>query len=202
MKAKPVTKRALQGQETRKKIYETAVSLFSKYGYDKVTIDDIVEKAGVSKGAFYNHFASKDQVIVEQFNHLETRYKEWLDHVPAGMTSMEKLHSFLEMAVETDEMSGRAAFRVLYQSQLGPDEKRSPFISSRNLYLYNILDSIVAEGQKNGEIRDDLNSWQITNVAIRCFRGAVFEWCASGSEASLADLVHEVMRLILEVIKK
>lgn len=197
-----VTKRTLQAQETKKKIFETAESLFAKYGYHKVTIDDIVEKAGVSKGAFYTHFSSKDQVIVEQFNHLETRYKEWLDDLPADMTAMEKLKSFSKMAVETDEMSGRATFRVLYQSQLGPDEKTSPFISSRTLYLYNILDSIIAEGQKNGEIRDDMNSWQMTNVAIRCFRGAVFEWCAGGSETRLADLVDEVMFFIFEVIEK
>ncbi|MBD3311763.1 MAG: TetR family transcriptional regulator [Candidatus Magasanikbacteria bacterium] len=49
----------------REIIKKAALNLFSKYGYKKVTIDEIVEKAGVAKGTFYLHFKDKDMLYVE-----------------------------------------------------------------------------------------------------------------------------------------
>lgn len=57
------TKRALQAEATKKKILDVGIQLINEYGYDNVTIDDIVERAGVSKGTFYHHFRHKDYLI-------------------------------------------------------------------------------------------------------------------------------------------
>lgn len=61
---KKLTKRELQALETRKKIFEAAKSLFSKYGYGAVSIDDIVREAGVARGSFYVYFLSKEDICV------------------------------------------------------------------------------------------------------------------------------------------
>ena len=53
---KNITQRTLNALETKNKIFETAIKLFKKYGYDKVTIEDITKQAKVSKGNFYTHF--------------------------------------------------------------------------------------------------------------------------------------------------
>ncbi len=47
----------------RQRILDTAVSLFTHYGYDKTTVSDIAREAGVSKGAIYLHFESKDALL-------------------------------------------------------------------------------------------------------------------------------------------
>ena len=44
------------------KIFKEAEKLFEKYGYRKVSVDDIVRKAGVAKGTFYLYFKSKDEL--------------------------------------------------------------------------------------------------------------------------------------------
>ena len=43
-----LTKRKLQGTQTRQKIFETSLELFNRHGYDNVTIDDICDTIGVS----------------------------------------------------------------------------------------------------------------------------------------------------------
>lgn len=61
---KELTKRQIQAAETRNKIYEAAKELFSKHGYDAVSIDDIVKAAGVARGSFYVYFLSKEDLSI------------------------------------------------------------------------------------------------------------------------------------------
>jgi AcrR family transcriptional regulator len=43
---------------------EAAIKLFSTHGYNKASVDDICEEAGISKGAFYHHFKSKQALFL------------------------------------------------------------------------------------------------------------------------------------------
>ena len=43
---------------------ESAIKLFSNRGYNKASVDDICEEAGISKGAFYHHFKSKQELFL------------------------------------------------------------------------------------------------------------------------------------------
>ena len=50
-------------EETRKKILDISFRLFSEKGYDHTTIQDIVDALGMSKGAVYHHFKSKEDIL-------------------------------------------------------------------------------------------------------------------------------------------
>jgi len=50
---------------TRAKIVESARVMFNRHGFDQVSIDAIMEHAGLTRGGFYNHFSSKDELYVE-----------------------------------------------------------------------------------------------------------------------------------------
>ena len=53
-----------RSEETRTHILEAAVKQFSVNGYNKASVDDICEQAGISKGAFYHHFKTKQDVFL------------------------------------------------------------------------------------------------------------------------------------------
>ena len=53
-----------RSEETRSKIIESAIKLFSNQGYNKASVDDICEDAGISKGAFYHHYKSKQELFL------------------------------------------------------------------------------------------------------------------------------------------
>jgi len=48
---------------TKQKLQEIALQLFHQKGYEKTSVELIVKKSGVSKGAFYHHFKSKDEIL-------------------------------------------------------------------------------------------------------------------------------------------
>ena len=53
-----------RSEETRSRILEAAIKLFSNHGYNKASVDDICKEAGISKGAFYHHFKSKQALFL------------------------------------------------------------------------------------------------------------------------------------------
>ena len=60
-----------RAEATRRKIIETAVELFGQFGYGETGLADVLQRAGISKGAFYYHFDSKEAVataIIEEFD--------------------------------------------------------------------------------------------------------------------------------------
>lgn len=54
-----------QRKLTRKKLIDAALQLFSTSGYDHATVDDISQAAGYSKGAYYFHFSTKGDILLE-----------------------------------------------------------------------------------------------------------------------------------------
>jgi TetR/AcrR family transcriptional regulator, transcriptional repressor for nem operon len=49
--------------KTRERILSSARRLFTRAGYEAVTIDDIMEHSGLTRGGFYNHFSSKAELF-------------------------------------------------------------------------------------------------------------------------------------------
>lgn len=68
-------------QQTRAKIVESARILFNRHGFQDVTIDMVMENAGLTRGGFYNHFETKEQLhhsAVSSFLH--GRGAEWREN--------------------------------------------------------------------------------------------------------------------------
>ena len=50
--------------KTKKAIFESAIKVFSNYGYTGATMDEVVARAGVAKGSLYYHFKSKEELFI------------------------------------------------------------------------------------------------------------------------------------------
>ena len=56
--------RRVKSQKTRKKIFDAAAKIIKEHGEDYLTIANICEEAGVSKGTFFYHFNSKEDLML------------------------------------------------------------------------------------------------------------------------------------------
>jgi AcrR family transcriptional regulator len=84
---------------TKSELVEAAWELFAHQGYDKTTVNAIIEKVGVSKGAFYHYFESKEDVLDAVVEHLTEHVLEDLEPVlnDAGMNATHKLDCLLSV---------------------------------------------------------------------------------------------------------
>lgn len=93
-------------QATIESIVSVAARLFLERGFDKTSIQDIADTAGISKGAIYHHFKSKDEIISavteSQAQVNQTMIAGWLSET-AEMTGREKLTAMLERNIDSQE---------------------------------------------------------------------------------------------------
>ncbi len=59
--------------ELKQALYEKAIELFEREGYESTTVQQISDAVGVAKGTFFNHFPSKEHVVSEWYNEITTR---------------------------------------------------------------------------------------------------------------------------------
>jgi AcrR family transcriptional regulator len=76
----PVTPKAVtpKGHATRSSILQTAAEVFAERGYTDATLAELIARSGLTKGAFYFHFASKEQLALAV---LEEKQRQWLEFV-------------------------------------------------------------------------------------------------------------------------
>jgi AcrR family transcriptional regulator len=67
-----------RGEETRTRILDAALEAFARYGYDGTSVSEICRRAEVTKGGFYHHFPSKQDVFLEML-------ERWLEGVDSGL---------------------------------------------------------------------------------------------------------------------
>jgi AcrR family transcriptional regulator len=70
-------------EERRSQILEAALKVFARLGLDKARMDDIVSESGLSKGAIYWYFKSKDEIIAAILDSLFNREMQELETLNA-----------------------------------------------------------------------------------------------------------------------
>ncbi len=121
--------------QTRQRILKKAYGLFSSLGYSEVTIDNIMQACGLTRGAFYAHFSSKAELYKEaltfsSFNTAlathkpeEVSAREWLGHLLDEYLSVAHVNgerpcplAFLATDVVSRDKDAKTAYTHTYQN--------------------------------------------------------------------------------------
>ncbi|MEJ5339030.1 MAG: TetR/AcrR family transcriptional regulator [Aquificaceae bacterium] len=135
----------------RERIIQSAKELFSQKGYNHTTVEDIVKHAGLSKGAFYFYFKSKDQLMEELINSMANRTKEimkrWLEKdVSAEEAIKGHIRDFLLECYEDRHI----AYVFFFELMCSKEEFRK--LHSMHLQeIRELLSQMVKKGYERGE---------------------------------------------------
>jgi TetR/AcrR family fatty acid metabolism transcriptional regulator len=190
-----ITTRKEQALKTRQLLLDTALGLFDKRGYEKVSINDICREAGVSTGAFYHHFKSKDQILIEEFMKTDEFYRDLIVELAGVDDYVEKLRGFTVSTMEYISSIGLSRLKVTYYTQIGPDKKAS-FLGSERRALYSILESLYREGQEKGILRRDISSGELAHLTIHCFRGLIYDWCLANGSFDMVEVGEKMVEIL------
>lgn len=89
-------------EETVSLILDVAFRLFMEKGYEHTSIQDIIDQlGGLSKGAIYHHFKSKEDILVAVTNRMTEESNKMLEHIRdcTGMTGKEKLKKIFKDSI-------------------------------------------------------------------------------------------------------
>lgn len=167
--------RQLKALETKETLFRSAIELFLEKGFYNVRVDDIVQKAGTSKGTFYIHFQSKDQVIVEYYKNIDHHYVKVFEQLPNNMTYYDKLLTLFKEGFEFTENIGKELLGVVLINQISGKE-HILHVTDPNRNIFKIVKHIIGEGQKNGEFIKNLDPEEITNLILQLYSGVFIAW--------------------------
>ncbi|MDR2162590.1 MAG: TetR/AcrR family transcriptional regulator [Clostridiales Family XIII bacterium] len=194
------SKRTQSAEKTKNTINTIALKLFRKYGFDRVTVDDIVKRAGVSKGAFYLYFKSKDEVLIKLFKQIDSIYEKIYVSMPKKSSAMKKLLGINKAMCEycTKEI-GIDVVKIMYANQIGMGH-RTNFLSNRNRDLYKILCEIIRQGIEQKEFAKGLTEEQIVDIVSCSLRANLYEWCLHDGKEDLLEKGEQYMKYVLKGI--
>jgi AcrR family transcriptional regulator len=186
-------KKALQ---TKQRIIEAALDLFNRKGFDHVTVDEIVSVSNTSKGAFYVHFNSKYEILLEKFKEIDEFYANFTESLPTEKSYHEKILLLTKsQMIYLRDCLGIDLIRTVYMSALIPNQPK--FLSNTDRNLFKIVHTFVNEGQETGEFKKNLSAKEITMLITRCMRGTLYDWALFGEEFDLVEEGQKFIRTIL-----
>jgi len=120
-----------RSEETRATILDAAVRRFSISGYDAASVDDICAEAGVSKGAFYHHFETKQAVFLQLL-------EEWLQQLDADLQAAlgeapTVVDGLLGMAARTRGVFSAADGRLSILLEFWAQARKDPVVWERTI---------------------------------------------------------------------
>ncbi len=188
-------------QLTKKKIVTAAWKLFYGQGYDDTTVDEIIREAGTSKGTFYHYFDGKDALLSSLSYLFDDKYEELLPQLEPETDSFDKLIYLNQELFGMIETSvSRELLASLYSSQL--ITRGEKHLLDQNRLYYRLLNEIVSEGQKKGELTSDMSSYEITKLYALCERALLYDWCICNGEYALKAYGARVMPMLLDKIRQ
>lgn len=185
---------------TKSRIIKAAWDLFYEQGYNDTTIDDIVERSETSKGSFYHYFESKDALLSSLSYLFDEKYSELENSIDPETNSFDKLVLFnRELFLMIENSIPIDLLARLLSTQLTTIGKRHLLDHSR-LY-FRLLRKTVIEGQKRGELRNDLSANEIVKAYAMLERSLMYDWCICNGEYSLYKYSSQILPMFLNSYK-
>ena len=132
-----------------------AHDLFCKHGVKRVSVEEICQKAGVSKMTFYRHFTNKEcmveQIIKELFDDF---HKQLLEIKRMKIPFEEKIQKILLKKIEFTEKYSREFLKEIMTGSI-PELKE--FIEEKNQNHLMDIRKMFVSAKKNGDIRKEVN---------------------------------------------
>lgn len=201
------TNRQTRAIQTKYKLYEAADKLFKKYGFENVSVDAIVEEAGVSKGAFYVHYSSKDILVTalinDYVNQVDLDYKSYIETLGVDIPASEIIILLIKKVVNIIENTiGHDNMNCLYKAQLAKTVNTDT-VWGYNRELYTMFTNVLNRGLQQGELRTDISIDTLARHCIMAIRGLTYEWCIRYPDFNLVEQAEEHFEILLDgIIRK
>ena len=110
---------------TKERIFDVALDLFSKKGYDSVSLREIAEEVGIKKSSIYSHYPSKEAILIDIFQYL------------SGLFEYDELLNSKELVLSSDNEILLENPEMFYH--MGSEAIRKMFTQERNLKIWKLI---------------------------------------------------------------
>jgi AcrR family transcriptional regulator len=179
--------RKAKADDTRRRIFRAAVELLSVRGYADVTVAEIARDAGVAKGTFFVHFASKDAVVTELVRIQTSQAKKArAEAQAAGASPCDCLRATVMML---GEQAG--ASRGVSRAVLAATLESTDAAASTTALFHEVLAEMCVDAQ--AAYGDD----RAAHSCMASYLGVALHFCNTPSSPPLTDILGPLVDINL-----
>ena len=192
-----------RSEETRSNILDASIHLFAVQGFDRTTVSEICSEAGVSKGAFFHHFPTKQDVFMQVLENwlaaLDVQLKSMID------TSSTVSDGLLQMASLTKVIFNQSNGQLGMFLEFWEQARHDPDVWKATIEPYRrytrLFATYLRRGIKEGSIREvdpDVAARMIVSMAV----GFLLQNLMDPTATDWENAVVESMQVLLKGLKK
>ena len=178
-----------KGENTKKEICREAAKLFSKKGYKDVSMQDICNATGLSKGGLYRHFGSKEEILFQ----LISKEKRVFEDIEQGKSAVDVLENLLKVYradLEPDVES--MAYALFEYAAMGNGQVPDSGNTEDKQYWHKLVKYGVSTGEFN-----DVDPDVVMDSFLYAFRGAAMWRRVLTFQPETFDHLTEAVRYLL-----
>jgi AcrR family transcriptional regulator len=190
-----------RSEETRARILDAAVRRFAMAGYDAASVDDICGEAGVSKGAFYHHYPSKQAIFLALM-------QGWLGMIDLGMGAARRDTVPETLVHMTNLLPGvfaaaedRLPMFLEFWLQASRDEKVWEAVIAPYHHYKEFFAKLIEDGIAEGSLKP-VDSQVAAQVIVSLAVGLVLQGVLEPRGADWEKTASESMQIILNGLAK
>lgn len=185
--------------DLKKKILHESLKLFSLKGFLSTSMRQILDAAGTSKGGFYNHFKSKEELF---FQVLDEARNIWREKNLSGLDEIEnpigKIKRFLEnfrdlYLKDAENFPGGCIFITFSVELRDQRPLLSREVNKGFIGLKHLLKRLLDEGKESGELSDDVDTRAITEMLFAGMLGATVMYGVDKSDINLNRSINTLI---------
>lgn len=198
---KKLNNKNLQSQETANRILNQAMRIFLEKGYHGTSIDDITQAAGLTKGALYWHFKSKEDLLKKLIRKYE---KGFLDNLIHAVTEVkgrasDKFEKYVRFnsafAYYNRELC--VSFTTLAAELVGAHHGIEPEIRRVYRKYQNFLSKLILQGKKEKIFRKEINAALAALIVIAFHDGILLHWSMNREKIDGEAYVNTFKKIML-----
>ncbi|WP_019415594.1 TetR family transcriptional regulator [Paenisporosarcina sp. TG20] len=183
----------------KEELKKQSINLFVEKGYSATSIKDIVETIGVTKGSFYYHYTSKEELLMDiHLQYIDDLLNKQMLILETHQNYRSKLIKVVELLIHDIEKQG-AIGRVYFREIRHLTPENATIISDKRAKFRDIIEKILEEGMNEGEFRNNLQPKMIT-FAILGITNWSYQWFNTEGTLSVKELANIYTDFILNGI--
>lgn len=186
---------AKQKETTKSQLITNAIDLFKKNGYDNVTIDDICRAVGITRGAFYYHFNSKEELLSDFHAVPESINLTHLSDILAADTYWEQLWLCYSIFVDYTQDVGPEIVSQIMRINLAKNRGTYDIVESSAKIAY----SIIEKGQKAGQIRNAASPEELYFIGTQLIMGYELQWAIRNGGFDKIGAMRSALEVLFDI---
>ncbi|PUA19546.1 TetR/AcrR family transcriptional regulator [Glaciimonas sp. PCH181] len=187
-----------RSSESEERLLDAALALLSRKGWVGMTLAQVGEAAGYSRGQATYHFGNKGALLRALIFHLSRAFAQEMQAVPPSQPGLQSVLGYVRVYLGRSDKkwTNARAFLLLLAEALLEDSDTAEVIAEYNREMFTWIEDNLRIGIAQGEVRSDVDPALGAEFVVGSMRGLAHQHLSRGSVASLRENREQVVRML------